>query len=306
MGYSDVLSKQRDFIMAELGDTILGGAKAAMEEKIAADQQAWTDFPNVLPGLGITDATAGAIKEQFSTVLRLLNIHFGKWRFLLGDRISLADFSLYAPFGAHLARNPVPGNVLKTEAPLVWEWVERVAGLARGGSAHGGVVVLADDGRWVDEYPSVEDKELPETLIPLLELWLSDYIPVLAETCAQVERYLEEGKGRKVKGRKGWVELPRAVGWQWFELTSGKEGLVARGRRVVSPHAVWMLSMLVEEVYQGKEKEGDEVMARAVGRVMAENGAWKRCVDWIRRGKWVVERVDNRLIAGPRGEEAKL
>lgn len=82
-----------------------------------------------------------------------------------------------------------------------------------------------------------------------------------------------------VKGRNGWVELPRAVGWQWFELRSGKEGLVGRGSRVVIPHAVWMLQELVKEVYDGREQAGDEIMERAVGMVMARFGAWRRRVD---------------------------
>lgn len=305
MGFEDVLDKQRDFIMAELGDTILGGAKATMEQQIKVDQQGWTDFPKVLPNLGITPATANAIKEQYFTILGLLNRHFEEYRFVLGDRISLADFSLFAPFYS-LARQPVSGFEMKTRAPAVWGWVERVNGIGRAGSAHGGVVVLGEDGVWRDEYPTVENKELPETLLPLLELWLGDYVPILAESCKQVGEFLERGMGKPVEGRKGWMVLPRSVGWQWFEIRSGKEGLVGRGRRSVSPHAVWMLQEMVREVYVGREEVGNGVMVRAVGEVMAKFGAWRRCVEWVIGGKWVIERVENKLIAGPRVEEAKL
>lgn len=185
----------------------------------------------------------------------------------------------------------------------MFEWIERVGGAGRAGSAHGGVVALDEHGEWVDEYASLpEDRELPATLVPLLELWLGDYLPLMAESCEQVTRFLEDGKGKSVKQRNGWVELPRAIGWQRFELRSGKDGLVAKGKRVISPHAVWMLQELVKEVYDGQETEGDGVMSRVGGNAMVET--WRKCVEWARNGKWTLERVDNRLVAGPRNEEA--
>lgn len=312
MGAAGVIEQQKNWIMAELGDTILGGAKASMEQKMSADQQAWTNFPQVLPNLGITDCTAFAIRQQFHTILSLLNKHFAQNRFVLGDRISLADFSLYAPFYVHLSRNPVPGFILKTEAPLVAEWIERVSGLGRAGSAHGAVVTpiigKSGDIQWVDEYPAAEDSSLPDSIIPFLELMMGDFIPQLAETCRQVYDFLDRRKGRQAKGcPEGWQELPRSVGWQEFFLRSGKEGLEAKGKKVASPHAVWMLQELVEEVYVGKENAGNEILKKIVGPIMVM-GAWRRCVDYVTRESWVLERVDNRLVARPREakKEARL
>eukprot|EP00959_Pyramimonas_sp_CCMP1952_P409564 8583323-Pyramimonas_sp.AAC.2 len=39
------------------------------------------------------------------------------------SRPSLGDVALMGPFYAHLYRDPVPGHLMKTRAPLVARWV---------------------------------------------------------------------------------------------------------------------------------------------------------------------------------------
>ena len=43
-------------------------------------------------------------------------------------RPCIGDFSVHGSIYAHLLRDPVPGKVTKTKAPLVAGWCERMAG----------------------------------------------------------------------------------------------------------------------------------------------------------------------------------
>jgi hypothetical protein len=45
---------------------------------------------------------------------------------LLGDRPSLADFGMMAPMFRHFSQDPEPEEIMRTEAPLVYEWVARM------------------------------------------------------------------------------------------------------------------------------------------------------------------------------------
>jgi hypothetical protein len=47
---------------------------------------------------------------------------------MLGGRPTLADFAMMGPLYAHLFRDPVPGKLVRTRAPLVGSWIERVMG----------------------------------------------------------------------------------------------------------------------------------------------------------------------------------
>ncbi|KAL9138596.1 MAG: hypothetical protein Q9175_000169 [Cornicularia normoerica] len=100
--------------------------------------------------LGITPERGQLFRKNFESLLSLLSAHFERQPFLLGSSVSLADFAFMGPFYAHLSRDPIPPFMIKTTAPLVWEWVERVTGLGR--------LAGRDFGRWDAEkgnFPSV-------------------------------------------------------------------------------------------------------------------------------------------------------
>lgn len=294
MAGKGAFEEQKTWVFVELGDMLLGGEKASAEEKEAAGRQPWpTDFATE----GITEETVPAIREQFLTILGHLSDHFARYRFVLGDRITLADFSLYATIYVHLYRNPVPGYILKTRFPLVAEWVERVSGLGRAGSAHGNVVKL-DEGKWVVDYPTDEDEDIPATIKPLLSLLLKDYIPLLSDTVAKVADFLDEKRGEPAPQNNQWQLLPRSIGEHEFQLHSGRSELVGKGRRTINTHGAWMLQEVISGQYHGMEDLCDQVIRELVGTDVAEN-SWKACVDVVNKGEWVLEREGNVLVGKP-------
>lgn len=72
------------------------------------------------------------LEASYLEFLAELSAHLEQHAFMLGDKPSLADFGLMAPLYAHLGRDPLPHFLMKTKAPRVADWVERMNG---GGSA---------------------------------------------------------------------------------------------------------------------------------------------------------------------------
>jgi len=66
------------------------------------------------------------IEESYGEFLSLLNAHFMNTYYFLGDRPTIADYGLFNPLYAHLARDPKPAHLMKTTASYVWNWVERM------------------------------------------------------------------------------------------------------------------------------------------------------------------------------------
>lgn len=79
-----------------------------------------------LPLVGITDRTREAVEAWFYRFLDLLEIHFSESRYVLGDVITIADFSLMGPMFAHFARDPVPARIVRDRAPRVMAWLHEV------------------------------------------------------------------------------------------------------------------------------------------------------------------------------------
>ncbi|KAI7724306.1 hypothetical protein KC322_g13 [Hortaea werneckii] len=123
--YAPHLAKQRKFLAMEFGNSSTGGL-APLETQQAIGEKRMARFAGFTPGLGVSETTSPALEWQFHELLRLMESHFDQYPFLLGDETSLADFAFWGSFGPHLGRDPVPSFIIKTEAPGVWEWIERV------------------------------------------------------------------------------------------------------------------------------------------------------------------------------------
>lgn len=78
-----------------------------------------------LPVLGITPETLPAIDAHTDDMLAALCAHFREHRFLLGDRLSLADCALMGPLYAHLYLDRVTRKKLYDDAIEVCMWIER-------------------------------------------------------------------------------------------------------------------------------------------------------------------------------------
>jgi len=79
--------------------------------------------------LGITEETRGCIEHSYEAFLDEFSAHLQQHKFLLGGRPCLADFAFYGPLYAHLYRDPASGEVMKSRAPKVVKWVERLRDL---------------------------------------------------------------------------------------------------------------------------------------------------------------------------------
>lgn len=117
--------QQEQFLLAEFGRAIPAGA-VPPAHKAAATARVMDKFAGFLAGLGVTREVMPIIEQDYLDLLAALEVHFQHAPYVLGSAPSLADFGLMAPLYAHLARDPVPGFIMKTKAPAVARWTERM------------------------------------------------------------------------------------------------------------------------------------------------------------------------------------
>jgi glutathione S-transferase len=77
-------------------------------------------------GDGITPDQVPGVEAIYRRSLEQLEAIFQQRPFLLGDRPSLADIGFSGPFFRHFGLDPVPAEIMRQEAPAVWEWAARL------------------------------------------------------------------------------------------------------------------------------------------------------------------------------------
>lgn len=129
--------------------------------------------------LGISPATIPAIEASYLDLLGRLDAHFRAHPYALGGRPTLADYGLIAPLFAHLGRDPVPATLMKTRAPSVWRWTERMNACDPDAPEFPGYgeELAADDA-------------IPGTLLPVLRFMAEDYLPELRMIVSAVDAWL--------------------------------------------------------------------------------------------------------------------
>ena len=160
------LADQEKFLRAEFGRGASASRNSADRDAAAAPfMQAMQAH---LPRLGIIRETIPAIERSYEESLDILEAHFMLHPYVLGGLPSDADFGLMAPLFAHLARDPYPSTLMKSRAPNVFRWTER----------------MNLDGFFDGEFPDMDasyprDDSIPETLEPLLTHIFKDWGPEL-------------------------------------------------------------------------------------------------------------------------------
>ena len=157
-------------------------------------------FKGFVPMLGITDATRGCVERAYEDFLDEFSLHLSEHDFLLGGRPCLADFAFYGPLYAHLYRDPASGTLMKSRAPKVAAWVERLR------DGHHGDGDLARD--------------VPQTLLPLLRRHFSEHLPVLLASNALLAAWAQN--------QDSGTELPRAFGMTPFTVGECAGQIIAR------------------------------------------------------------------------------
>ena len=116
---------------------------------LAAEIGAGVPVPNVLKRLvitrrqrrgyttgdGITPDQVAGVEAIYLRTLEQLEAIFRERPFLLGDRPSLADIGFSGPFFRHFGLDSVPAEIMRQQAPAVWEWAARLWNTPLGNSS---------------------------------------------------------------------------------------------------------------------------------------------------------------------------
>lgn len=216
-------AEQEHFLRAEFGRVVHTGPDR--EARLAAGLKMMEYFSGFLPVLGVTPQTLATIETAYLDLLDALDIHFQHYPYLLGGRPSIADVGLMAPLYAHLARDPVPGTLMKNKAPNVYRWTERM-----------NLAAIADG-----EFPDcpetyLPDDAIPPTLEPVLQLIFRDWGPELLANAAFYNAWVAANPALP-SGRLVSTKDERNV-----HPTLGPIEYTVRGctiRRASAPHALW-------------------------------------------------------------------
>jgi glutathione S-transferase len=196
------------------------------EEQYEMGKKRGQMFKAMVPMLGITPETIPGIEASYRAFLKELSNHLERFPYLFGGRPSLADFAFYGPLYAHLYRDPKSGEIMRENAPLVVDWVERM----RDGEEDYGPLIGCD--------------AIPETLLLLLERHFKEHLPVLHQTNELLATHAQKAKPDD--------ELPRVLGMANFEI----EG--CKGQTIARPFSLFRLQAALD-IYD--TLEGDKRLA---------------------------------------------
>jgi glutathione S-transferase len=170
-------------------------------------------FKNIVPMLGITEKTIPEIERWYEQEFLVdFNTHLSQHDFLLGDAPCIGDFGFYGPLYAHLYRDPQSGELMKSLAPNVVKWVERMKDASE---------VKGD---------FLENDEIPETLFPILKHLFKCQWPVLKDTSERLTKWFKENGDSAVM-----TDVPRRLGMHLFKVGNVEE------ERLVLPYSLWMM-----------------------------------------------------------------
>ena len=205
--------------------------------------------------LGVTEKTERAWTDSMHNMLSALEKHFNVHDYVLGGRPTLADFSLMGPLYPHLYKDPVTGFMMRTEYPLICEWIERTNGTTEAGvrsyrqndyQLQDGKLRRVSDAAECGEL--LAGDEIPETLIPLLAVFFEEMWPVLKSSIDVLSAYIHSSEHQVDSSLpfKSFHSPPE------FRSLQSKGGALShefeiggvRETRMVSPYQVWMLCRL--------------------------------------------------------------
>ncbi|MFT7245219.1 MAG: glutathione S-transferase [Candidatus Azotimanducaceae bacterium] len=201
-----------------------------------------------LPQLGVTDKTEQAWTDSMHNILGLLEAHFDQHDYILGGQPTLADFSLIGPLYPHLYKDPVPGFMMRTEFPMVSEWIERVNGSTEAGSSsYREPRYKLEDGNLVRLVSTtlLPDDEIPDTLLPIIHVFFDEMWPMLKRNIHVVRQFIEQSTDGSLPG-KSFHSSAEFRGDQSGEGALTLEFNIGgvTERRMASPYQVWMLQRL--------------------------------------------------------------
>jgi len=134
---------------------------------------------------GDSDALRPVLETIYGEVLEILEAHFTQFPYFFGGLPSIADHVLMGSLFGHLARDPEPSRLMKLRAPRVFRWTEHM---------NTPEIQAPEFADFPIDYLS--DDELPETVVALLNLCLSDVSAGLVRSAEIYNAWVEENSDR--------------------------------------------------------------------------------------------------------------
>ncbi|WP_417497020.1 glutathione S-transferase N-terminal domain-containing protein [Maricaulis sp.] len=228
----------RDFAQGEFGATSFPDLPP--EEQRAAVQKSVDFFSGALPVLGICPESVPAVEAAFEAFLAAFEAHLEQYDFLFGTRPSIGDYGFLGPLYAHLLRDPASGEIMERLAPRVADWARRT---------HAPQHALTGD--------FLENDEIPPTLMPILEMFAAQQLPVLFDTAAALGEWGEANPDAQ--------ELPRILGFNKAVIGHG-DNRVETDRAII-PYPLWMLQRVTDHLasLRGVDREQANELLRSIG-----------------------------------------
>lgn len=230
--------QQDVFLQAEFGRTVVAGQ--SREFRRATATGVMNLFASFLPNLGVLPETVPAHEASYADWLDALDEHFQHHPYLLGGRPCRGDFGMMASLYAHLARDPVPARLMKSKAPNLYRWTERM-----------NLASIADG-----EYPGYDENyhpgdAIPESLEPILTLVFRDWMPGLSADIARFNDWARDRTSGDIVSLDGERRVHPQVGMVRYTF----HGTTIQ--RASAPHAIWMVATAFEKArsLQGQAQE---------------------------------------------------
>ena len=235
------------FLQAEMA--LLGGPGLPPDMAEKQFQLARGRMRKAMIGFGVQPESEALIEESFAEWLDLFDAHLVDHPFLLGGQPTIGDFGLIASMWAHLYRDPAPTRVIKTHAPRVGRWVERMT------TSEPYLHEYVTDGSLVD------DTAVPDTLLAMMRFVSEEYLPEIVAHVDRANAWLDDHPDIEA-GTTG-VDDPAFRGldrgeagratftWRGMELTTG-----------VMPYRFWLMQKLHDDL--GEASAEDQARTREV------------------------------------------
>ncbi|SEC97713.1 glutathione S-transferase family protein [Bradyrhizobium erythrophlei] len=244
-------TEQETFLRAEFGRVTYAGPD---REAARQSGQRYMDyFSGFLPALGVTPETIPALETSYAELLNALDVHLQRFPYLLGGRPSVADFGLMAPMFAHLGRDPVPAGLMKTTAPNVFRWTERMNRSQ------------ISDGEFFDLPETYfPNDEIPPSLEAVLALVFKDWGPELAANMDRFSTWLKtepRPSAGQIVSRDGLRRVHPSLGWIHYDWNGQSM------RRASAPHTLWHFDRAADHArgLEGEAKRRFSALARRTG-----------------------------------------
>lgn len=173
-------------------------------------------------GDGMDKGNSNQVRDLYRLELSQLQAALRRSPYLLGQQPSVADFGYFASMFRHFGNDPDPAEIMRREAPAVYEWTAR---LWQGAEEIG------------DEQAQLWHQFDAELWAPLLKRISADYLPYLAQNAEAWEK-----GAKRFDFSGGSINFPQTVThryrvWCLEQLQDAWCGLSATAQQTVT---AWM------------------------------------------------------------------